>query len=188
MAAAAAQNAGSDSDKTAALQANNEQQKSTLARLRTLEPNGRIALEINPVEPRLPELVLEDGDSITVPARSDFVSVFGAVLGENSLIARPGAPARDYLRRAGLTRFAEEPLTMIIRADGSVLSTEVSDSWFSTDKNVLNMPIYPGDSLYVPEKVDKRTGYVQFMQGAKDISQILSNFGLTLAAMKAVGL
>jgi len=188
MAAAAAQNAGSDADKTSSLQANNEQQKATLARLRTLEPNGRIALEINPVEPRLPELVLEDGDSITIPARSDFVSVFGAVLGENSLIARPGSIAREYLRRAGLTRFAEEPLTMIIRADGSVQSTEVSDSWFSTDKNVLNMPIYPGDSLYVPEKVDKRTGYVQFMQGAKDISQILSNFGLTLAAMKAVGL
>lgn len=188
MAAAAAQNAGSDADKTAALQANSEQQKATLARLRTLEPNGRIALEINPMEPKLPDLVLEDGDSITVPARSDFVSVFGAVLGENSLIARPGAPARDYLRRAGLTRFAEEPATMIIRADGSVQSTEVSDSWFSTDKNVLNMPVFPGDSLYVPEKVDKRTGYVQFMQGAKDISQILSNFGLTLAAMKAVGL
>jgi protein involved in polysaccharide export with SLBB domain len=188
MAAAAAQNAGSDADKTAALQANSEQQKATLARLRTLEPNGRIALEINPLEPKLPDLALEDGDSITVPARSDFVSVFGAVLGENSLIARPGTSARDYLRRAGLTRFAEEGAVMIIRADGSVQSTELSDSWFSTDKTVLGMAVYPGDSLYVPEKVDKRTGYVQFMQGAKDISQILANFGLSLAAMKAVGL
>ena len=188
MAAAAAQNAGSDADKTAALQANNEQQKATLARLRTLQPNGRIALEINPHEPKLPDLVLEDGDTINIPARSDFVSVFGAVLGENSLIARPGAVARDYLRRAGLTRFAEEPATMIVRADGSVQSTEVSNSWFSSDKTVLNETIFPGDALYVPEKLDKRTGFVQFMQGAKDISQILANFGLTLAAMKAVGL
>jgi hypothetical protein len=69
-----------------------------------------------------------------------------------------------------------------------VQSIETSDSWFSTDKTVLNTPLYPGDALYVPEKADKRTGYTQFIQGAKDVGQILFNFGLTAAAFHTVGL
>jgi protein involved in polysaccharide export with SLBB domain len=187
MASNLAQNTIGDASKEAT-QISIQERRNALARLRALQPNGRIALEINPSVSKLPDLILEDGDSITIPYRSDFISVFGSVLGENSLIVIPGSPALEYLRRAGVTRFSDLQGTLILRADGSVRSIEVSDSWFASDKNVLDLPLYAGDALYVPEKVDKRTGYSQFIQGAKDISQILFNFGLTAAAFHTVGL
>jgi protein involved in polysaccharide export with SLBB domain len=171
-----------------AAQVTAELQKANLARLRTLRPNGSIALEVNPLAPKLPELVLEDGDAINIPFRSDFVNVYGSVMGENSLMVHQGAPAIDYLRRSGTTQYSDVSGTMILRADGSVDSTEFSESWFSVNKTVLNNTVYPGDALYVPEKADKRTGFTQFMQNTLDVSQILFNFGLPLAAMKAAGL
>ena len=50
----------------------------------------------------------------------------------------------------------------------------------------FRQPVYPGDSIFVPEKIDRRTGYVQFMQGAKDWTQLIYQFGLGAAAYKTL--
>ena len=51
---------------------------------------------------------------------------------------------------------------------------------------VMDKPLYPGDAIFVPEKIDRRTGYVQFMQGAKDWTQLIYQFGLGAAAYKTL--
>jgi hypothetical protein len=74
---------------------------------------------------------------------------------------------------------------MIIRADGSVETDHsVNRSWFSRGSTVLTRPLGPGDTLFVPEKIDRRTGYTKFIQGAKDWTSILYQFGLGVAAVK----
>ena len=185
-AATAAQNV-QDADKATVLAQTQAAQKQTLARLRALEPTGRLSLELSPQRPVLPDLLLEDGDQITVPNRSDSVSVFGAVLSESSFMHREGSSVRSYLDRAGLLRDAEPTLSLVIRADGSVEGeTSSARTLWGALGGVMDKPLFPGDAIFVPEKVDRRTGYVQFMQGAKDWTQLIYQFGLGAAAYKTL--
>ena len=184
--AAASQNV-QDADKATVLAQSQAAQRQTLARLRALEPTGRVSLELNPIRTILPDLLLEDGDQVTIPYRSDSVGVFGAVLSESSLMHREGLSVRNYLARAGLVRDAEPSQALIIRADGSVEGdTSSARTLWGALGGVMDKSVYPGDSIFVPEKIDRRTGYIQFMQGAKDWTQLIYQFGLGAAAYKTL--
>lgn len=174
-----------DTDKAALLAQTQAAQRQMLAKLQTLEASGRISLEIDPVRPSLPDLPLEDGDQITIPERSGFVSVFGAVLTESSFLQRNTLSVRDYLLRAGLTRDADDSAVMVLRADGSVESD--AGRWFtSLSGGVMGKPLYPGDAVFVPEKLDRRTGYIQFMTAAKDWTQLVYQMGIGAATLKTL--
>jgi protein involved in polysaccharide export with SLBB domain len=175
------------SDKATGVEAQVQSQRVLAARLKGLKASGRISLEMTPINPVYPELKLEDGDRIIVPNSPDFIGVVGAVMAETSFIYRANTTANNYLARAGATRDAEVDSAMIIRADGSV-ETDLSaaNSWFGRGTTVLTRPMYPGDTLFVPEKVDRRTGYSKFIQGAKDWTSILYQFGIGAAALKTL--
>lgn len=174
-----------DSDKATLLAQTQAAQRQMLAKLKTLEATGRISLEIDPLRPSLPDMPLEDGDQITIPEKSGFISVFGAVLTESSFLQRNNASVRDYLLRAGMTRDADDSAVMVLRADGSVESD--SGGWFSgLGKGLMAKPLFPGDAIFVPEKVDRRTPYVQFMTGAKDWTQLIYQLGIGAAALKTL--
>ena len=96
-----------------------------LARLSRIEPNGRIALELEPDSrslDALPDLPLENGDRVMVPPRPGFVTVAGAVVNSNAFIWKPGRTAGDYLRLAGADEAADTSNMFILRADGTVNS------------------------------------------------------------------
>ena len=178
---------GTDTEKGQFASAQLAVQRMMLERLRTLKASGRIGLDLEPGGGELPPLVLEDGDSIYVPPRPGFVSVFGAVLAESTFIHKKGALVRDYLDRAGPMRDADIEAALLIRADGSVVANNAKVSWLGIGGGSFNsLPVYPGDSLFVPELVDKRTAYAQFIQGAKDWTQLLYQFGLGVAAIKTL--
>ena len=100
---------------------------------------------------------------------------------------RPGATAQEYLDRSGPTREADLDEVVIIRADGSVEATPKGilrkNLWGAS---VLKKQLFPGDSLLVPEVVDKRTSYSAFIQGAKDWTQLIYQMGLGAVAVKTL--
>jgi protein involved in polysaccharide export with SLBB domain len=158
-----------------------------LERLRNLKASGRIALEMDADRPELPALTLQDGDSITVPSKPSFVAVFGAVLAENSFIHRANATVGDYIDKAGPTREADLEAAMLIRSDGTVLSNRAQRSWAGFGHaGFMGARMQPGDSIFIPEVVDRRTPYTQFIQGAKDWTAILYQFGIGAAALKTL--
>ena len=157
-----------------------------IARLRQLKPTGRIAFGLDPQDKRfslLPQLKLENGDRLVIPAQPEFISVFGAVNVESSPLWRRGDRVNDYLKRVGLTSEADEDNMFILRADGSVVSRD-SGGWLSGGFG--GTEIMPGDSIVVPEKFDKETRWTKFMTGAREWTQILANFGLGAAAFKTL--
>jgi protein involved in polysaccharide export with SLBB domain len=160
--------------------------RDAVTRLRQLSPTGRIAFGIDPRERsfgRLPQLALENGDRLVIPAKAEFVHVFGAVNAESSPMWKPNSRVNDYLKQVGLTRDADEDNIFILRVDGSVVSRS-SGSWlFGGFGGVMVMP---GDSIVVPEKFDKETAWTKFMQGTKEWAQIFANFGLGAAAIKTL--
>ena len=73
----------------------------------------------------------------------------------------------------------------LVRADGSVVSARDGSSFFSAN-SLYSLELAPGDTLVVPDLQNRETAYTAFVRGAKDWTQILSNFGLGAAAIKTI--
>jgi len=157
-----------------------------LTRLRQMKPSGRIALELEPIQPELPPLTLEDGDRIVIPPRPSFVGVAGAAYNENVLVWRPSRALSDYLKSAGPTESADLDNVFVLRADGSVASRGQSSWWSLSRGGLESLVLAPGDTIVIPEKVDRETNYTAFIRGVKDWTQIIYQLGLGAAAVKVL--
>ncbi len=159
-----------------------------LTRLTRLQPNGRIALELNADDKTLdalPDVPLEHGDRISVPPRPGFVTVAGAVVNSNAFLWKPGRTAGDYLKLAGLDEAAEPSNMFILRADGTVSHAGDRRSFWGASKLEAD-PMQPGDALIVPNQLDFETWGRALVRNLKDWSQIFSQFGLGAAAIQTL--
>lgn len=162
-------------------------QRQLLENMRQLKASGRISLELSPTNPKFPDIALEDGDVLIVPNKPSFVSATGAVLADTSFIWRPEATVQDYIERAGPTRYADLDGALLIRADGSVLANESARSIIGWGNGkFMSTRLQPGDTIFVPEQLDRINAYTQFILGAKDWTQLFYQFGLGAAAVKTL--
>lgn len=142
-------------DQAALLQAMQQQQAQTLSRLRAQPPSGRLVIvissDIREWENTPADVYLRDGDVVTIPKKPNFVLAYGQVYNPSAVTYVPGKTAQWYLGQAGgATVMAEKKSIYIIRANGSVVSSQGSGGWFKG--SVLNTKMRPGDTLVVPEK------------------------------------
>jgi protein involved in polysaccharide export with SLBB domain len=172
----------------ALLQQQQAQMKSQIDRLKTLKSNGRLALELDPQASTLaalPALPLEDGDRVLIPSVPGFVAAYGSVNNENALIYKPGKTVGDVIKTAGLTEDAELDQAFVLRADGSIIAKRDRNGLFGG--GFESLPVMPGDTLVVPAQLDRESRYSFVTRAFKDWTQVLSNFGLGIAAFKSVG-
>jgi len=155
-----------------------------IERLRTVRPTGRIVLQLAPEGSALPQLVVEDGDRLTVPSRPTTVGVFGSVFNAGSYLLTRGSTLNDVMKLAGgAKKGADEGSVFVLRANGSVVSArQTGGGWLSMGSGIDNLPALPGDTIFVPEELDKTT----FAQAAQQWTQILYQFGLGAAALKTI--
>ena len=175
----------SGSDEASALAARDTASNQLIARLRALRPTGRIVLQIDPETRELPDLALEDGDRILIPARPNTVGVYGSVFNAATYLYNSSRPLSDYLVLAGgPTKGADESGIFMVRANGTVISgRQRATGWFGRANGLVDIPALPGDTIFVPEELNKTT----LVQHFKDWTQILSQFGLGAAAIKVLG-
>jgi protein involved in polysaccharide export with SLBB domain len=156
-----------------------------LDRLRQVRPTGRVVLQLPPAATTLPDLALEDGDTLNIPNRGSSVGVFGSVFNTGSFLFEPGHTTADYLAQAGgPTRGADKDSIFMLRANGSVISARQGSSFWHSGSDFSEARVEAGDTIFVPEQINKST----FVQDAKDWTQILYQFGLGLAGIKSLGL
>lgn len=171
----------------ALLQQQKDQARAQIERLRQLKSKGRVSLELTPAAALaladLPDVPLEDGDAVLVPPRPSFVAAVGSVNNENVFIYKDGKTVGDIIKSAGLAQDADESEAFVLRADGSVLSRS-SGGLFA---GFSGRRVMPGDTVIVPPKADRESGYNFVVRGLKDWSQIISNIGVGAAAIKALG-
>ena len=152
--------------------------RASIARLRQLQPLGRIVLQLKPDSEgvnSLPELALEDGDRFIVPKIPSNVYVEGQVYSANAFLFEPGRRTSKYLKLAGgPDREADKKRAFVLRADGSVLSHQYS--------NFEHALIYPGDTIVVPPMINKRA----ILRDLVDISNIIGQFGIGVAAINVL--
>jgi polysaccharide export outer membrane protein len=163
---------------TVAIQASNDQANQTVARLRRVQPIGRIVLELKPDSrgiDAIPDLPLEDGDRFVVPRVPSTVAVEGQVYSANAFVFVRGRRERDYLRQAGgPDRNADRKRMFILRADGSVFSRQYG--------NVEKATMFPGDTIVVPPSL----GRSAILRDLVDISQVIGGLGIGIAAINVL--
>jgi protein involved in polysaccharide export with SLBB domain len=153
-----------------------EGQRRLVQKLREIKATGRVVLELKPDATDVadvPEISLEDGDRLFVPAEPQTVNVIGSVYNENAYLFHPGKRVKDFLRLAGgPTRDADEDHIFIIRADGAVLSGAERSGWWSG--GVESARLMRGDTVVVPGRLDKTS----FLGRVKDLAQVVQPFAL----------
>jgi protein involved in polysaccharide export with SLBB domain len=161
-------------------------QKQSIERVKSLRPEGRVALGLEPELynsiKNLPEIRLQNGDKFIVPPRPDFVYVYGAINTESALVFKPGQSVRDYLKLSGMNSAADKNGVILMRADGSAQTHDGSWFWGSA----LNANVMPGDSIVVPDKVDMEATWSTVVRNTKDLTQIFYQLGLGAAALKTL--
>jgi len=87
------------------------------------------------------DIVLKDGDLLTIPERPVAVLVVGAVARESAVLYSPRSTLSDYLNQAGgFSRDARKDQIEIIRANGSILPASKTRT------------LEPGDIIFVPSQ------------------------------------
>lgn len=115
------------------------------------------------------DVLLRDGDIITVPLKKTYVTLAGQVALPGNIRYEPGLEIDDYIARSGGYSWkAAKGRTVLIRAS--------TGEWI---KRGGGAKIGPGDTIWVPEKPD-RDWYVMF----KDTLLILSQLATIYLVVK----
>jgi protein involved in polysaccharide export with SLBB domain len=159
-------------------------ERALVSKLRQANATGRIVLDLQPDSDgadAIPKIPLENGDRLFVPPMPSTVNVVGMVNNQAAFLYASDLRLNDYLEEAGgPSRYADRGRTFVIRADGSVIAKQGRSGLFTSSFGSVRM--YPGDTLVVPTNVTKTT----FLRGLLDWSQVVSNFGLGVAAINVL--
>jgi hypothetical protein len=88
---------------------------------------------------------------------------------------------KDYIAMAGMSGTADVNGVILVRADGSA---KTNQSYWGND--VLSAQVLPGDTIVMPEKFDRESGWSQTVRTAKDFTQMIFQLGLGAAAIKTL--
>ena len=126
----------------------------------------------------LANIVLEDGDTLNMPAQASTVTVVGEIRRPGTHTFQTGLNLNDYLGlSAGMTARADNKELYIVRADGSVLRP--TKSWIRFAGG--NTELTPGDTIVVPVDV----GYTDNLTLWREVTQVVFNSTAGLASIVA---
>ncbi|WP_340678633.1 SLBB domain-containing protein, partial [Paraglaciecola sp.] len=129
-----------------------DEAKKLLKDLTDVDAVGRLVIDFKSIlaGSKKDNVILEDGDVLYVPGKSQSVNVIGEVYVPTSHMFTDGITFNDYISKSGGYRAsADKERTYVIRANGSVfVPDEGGDFWFSSNKVQLN--IKAGDTIVVP--------------------------------------
>jgi protein involved in polysaccharide export with SLBB domain len=156
--------------------------QSLLSQLKTTKAVGRLVIDVKGVLATqlgsASDIVLRDGDQLMIPKQKQEVTVIGEVQNMTSHFYRNNLTRDDYIGLSGgLTRKADKGRIYIVRADGSVVSSE-NNGWFRRSGQVA---IKPGDTIVVPLDTERLPALPLWQA----VTGILYNLAIAAAAVNS---
>ncbi len=138
--------ASSQTDKESAIRVKEAELISRFVeRARKVVPNGRLVVASND---SIANVVLKQGDTVTIPAKSDSILLGGEVLVSQAMLYTQGRKAREYIERSGgFTRQAETKRLVIVHANGEVSTG--SNPRVRQGDEIMVLPKVPVKSLQI---------------------------------------
>lgn len=167
-----------------------KQGKDLLEKLKTIRATGRMVLEIaspEALKKSIYDIELENGDTLFIPPNPRSLQTLGAVFNQATFVFDDTKEVQDYVEMAGgYTDSADKDKIYVLKVNGSAVRPRsgrlfISSKTMNTTRDGKPL-LEPGDTIVVPEKLD-RTAWVR---ETKDISQIL--FQIAVAAGVVIAL
>jgi polysaccharide export outer membrane protein len=156
--------------------------QSLLAQLKASKAVGRLVIDLDSVL-KSPlgsdmDVALREGDQLIVPKMKQEVTVIGEVQNSTSHFFRDHLTRDDYIGLSGgVTRKADRGRIYIVRANGSVISSENS-GWFRRSGQVA---MNPGDTIVVPLDTERMPALPLWQA----VTGILYNLAIAAAAVNS---
>src|SRR3989339_102648 len=149
--------------------------------LRKLEMDipGRVVIQLGNLKTGSDQdIVLQAGDSLTIPNKEMGVIVLGEIYSPATILYEKGKTVNDYVNACGgETTFADFKETRVLRVSGK------------TEKINWTMAVKPGDTIFVPTKPLSLTRYQkpfdwnQFWGTAGDVAKTLASLTTSLVSV-----
>ncbi|MBU1147539.1 MAG: SLBB domain-containing protein, partial [Candidatus Omnitrophica bacterium] len=137
---------------------------------------GRMVINLKPLaqlKDTKYDILLEDGDSLTVPQIPSAIAVIGSVNNPTSVPFEAGKGLEYYIRKTGgLTKHADKVGIYVIKANGEAVS-----------KFMMSKTITRGDSIVVPQEFKYWTPPGQLL---RDTVEILSRIAIGVGIIAAL--
>ncbi len=157
--------------------------KNLVNRLRQVKATGRMSITLGPLaslKDTVFDIELQEGDSLHIPQRPSFVSVVGSVYISKSYMYKTTMTIGDYLQIAGgPTKTADKKAIYVVKANGEILAAAQSRGIF---KNFEDTTLMPGDTIVVPEDLDR----VPTIKVIKDVADIVFKIATTAGIIWAI--
>ena len=146
--------------------------------LEDTQATGRLVIDLpSLVAGDIPDIQLQDMDSLYVPAYRQEVTVIGEIQNPTSHLYKTSLDHIDYMELSGgTTEKADEDRIYVIKADGSVFLPEKT-GWFKD-----NVSMEPGDTIVVPLDTDRLDQLTLW----STVSQIVYQMALGAAAINSL--
>jgi len=157
--------------------------QSLLTQLKATKAVGRLVIDLNALEAAKKDLTIDvtlrDGDRLIIPKQKQEVTVIGEVQTTTSHLFRETLTRDDYIGLSGgTTRKADKGRIYIVRADGSVVSSETG-GWFRRSGQVA---MRPGDTIVVPMDTERMPALPLWQA----VTSILYNLAIAAAAVNSL--
>lgn len=141
--------------------------QSFVERARLIQPLGRV---VTARDGQQRNIVLEEGDVIVIPGRTNVVRVGGEVMMAQAVMYRPGMKAKHYIRDAGgPSERADRGKVIVLHANAEV---EIGDA---------GTRVLPGDEVLVPPRIDRK-----LLQNAADVTQVIYQIAVSAGVVVAI--
>jgi protein involved in polysaccharide export with SLBB domain len=159
--------------------------KQFIAKLRDLPSLGRMVVSMESIASgEVEDVVLVHGDTLSIPAISQEVTVMGEVFHPTSHLFNGNYDIDDYVGRSGgLKKSGDYSSVYVIKANGSVVTkNNLGGSFFRNNNNIASINV--GDTIVVPINTDTSTTEEDWLMYTSLASQV----AITIVSFKSLGL
>ena len=114
-----------------------------------VKPNGRLVVARNGT---VANVMLQSGDTVTIPANSESVLLSGEVLISQAVLFTPGRRALDYIAQSGgFSTQADTDRLVVVHANGDVSSGR--NPFVSVGDEIIVLPKVPVKNLQIASTI-----------------------------------
>ena len=153
-----------------------------MSEIKDVEPNGRISAEFDLIklsQDSTSNIILQDGDTITIPEKVNHIYIYGEVSNEGTVKYQANKSIEFFIeQKGGLNSFADRKNIYVLQPNGKTVKI---------NKNVFmgrnEIELYPGSVIFVPRKFNDR---FLVTKSAQAYATILGNIGVSLASISVL--
>jgi protein involved in polysaccharide export with SLBB domain len=152
--------------------------------LKNTMPNGRVNIDLSDSF-STENLIMQDGDVLTIPENSDQIYIYGEVNYEGAIKFENEEDIDFYINKSGgLKDNADKKSIYVLHPNGETQRIDMGrKNIFQSSPSSREMQLYPGSVIFIPRGMDNSA---TTRLAAQAYVSILGNIGIALASLSSI--